>query len=340
LPGSPERDRQRVPGSCEQGRDVSPRQEGLSLLAILGPTGTGKSELAVRLAEELEGEIIGCDALQVYLGLDAATAKPSAEQRARVPHHLVDCIDPRLDFNMADYVREAERLISEIDARGRLPIVAGGSGMYLRGLLRGVVDAPPRDTGLRQRLRAIAERKGTPSMHRWLSRRDPDSAERIAPGDTQRLLRAMELLLSGDLTWSERLSRQGSWASGEDRYRALKIGLDMERTLLVGRIDARAECFMGAGLVEEIEHLLRDGVPRTANAFKAIGYREVLSARGPGFDAAAVVEEIKRNTRRYAKRQRTWFRKEPGVVWLDAAEDIDRLVARVVMLYSRSPSDG
>ena len=275
-----------------------------------------------------------------YRGFDVATAKPSEQQRARIPHHLVDCIDPRLDFNMADYVREAERLVADIRARGRLPIVAGGSGMYLRGLLRGVVDAPPRDTRLRRRLCAIAERKGAPSLHRWLSRKDPGSAERIAPGDTQRIVRAMELALSGEATWSERLSRQGSWACGSDRYRALKIGLDMERDALVGRTDARVESFMDAGLVEEVERLLRAGVPRESNAFKAIGYREVLSALGAGFDAAAVAEEIRRNTRRYAKRQRTWFRKEPGVVWLDAAEDVDRLVMQVLMLYSSSPSGG
>lgn len=238
---------------------------------------------------------------------------------------------------MADYVREADRIVTDISARGRVPIVAGGSGMYLRGLLRGVVDAPPRDAQLRQRLRAIAERRGTPRLHRWLSRLDPDSAERLAPGDTQRVVRATELALSGNATWSERLRRQGSWACGEDRYRALKIGLDLERKALNERIDARVESFIDAGLVDEVERLLREGVPPAANAFKAIGYREVLSALGPRFSAAAVMEEIKRNTRRYAKRQRTWFRRESDVVWLNADDDVARQAATVVMLYSRTP---
>jgi tRNA dimethylallyltransferase len=277
---------------------------------------------------------MGCDALQVYLGFDAATAKPSAEQRARVRHHLVDCIDPRRDLNMADYVREADRIAADISTRGLVPVVAGGSGMYLRGFLRGVVDAPPRDSGLRLRLRAVAERRGTPSLHRMLSRLDPASAERLAPGDTQRVVRAMELALTGDATWSERLRLQGSWGGCRERYRTLKIGLDLDRDRLKERLDARVEEFMAAGLVEEVENLLRAGVPRESNAFKAIGYREVLAALNRGGEEDAVMEEIKVNTRRYAKRQRTWFRKEPGVVWLDAADDVGRLTETVVRLWS------
>jgi tRNA dimethylallyltransferase len=246
----------------------------------------------------------------------------------------VDCVDPRRDFNMADYVREADRIIAEVAARGRVPIVAGGTGMYLRGLLRGVVDAPPRDDRLRERLHAIAERRGAPRLHRWLSRLDPGSAERLPPGDSQRIVRALELALSGDETWSDRLRREGSWAEGKERYNVLKVGLDMERDALNARINDRVESFMDGGLVDEVERLLRSGLPREANAFKAIGYRELLSARGPGFDPAAVMEEIKKNTRRYAKRQRTWFRREPDVTWLDAAEGADTLAARVVRLWS------
>jgi tRNA dimethylallyltransferase len=249
-------------------------------------------------------------------------------------------VDPRRDFNMADYVREAERIINDICSRGLLPIVAGGTGMYLRGLLRGIVDAPARDRRLRERLRAVAGRRGTPSLHRWLARRDPASADRLAPGDTQRVVRALELALSGDATWSERLRSEGSWADGSERYRALKIGLDLEKGALNGRIDDRVVGFMKAGLVEEIERLLSEGVPPDANAFKAIGYREVLASRGPAFDPESVTEEIRRNTRRYAKRQRTWFRKEPGVIWLDAGEGLDSLVEDVVVLYSRDLLDG
>jgi tRNA dimethylallyltransferase len=246
---------------------------------------------------------------------------------------MVDCIDPRRDFNMADYVRSAERIVSEIAARGRVPIVAGGTGMYLRGLLRGVVDAPPRDDRLRRRLRRVAERRGAASLHRWLEKRDPGSAARLSPGDTQRLVRAMELALSGESTWSERLRKEGSWDSGVERYAALKIGLELDRDLLNRHLDRRVESFFEAGLVQEIERLLDEGLPRHANALKAIGYREVLEGLERGSNLQVIVEEVKRNTRRYAKRQRTWFRSEPDVVWLDAAIGIERLATSVMEMW-------
>jgi tRNA dimethylallyltransferase len=292
----------------------------------------------LRVAEQLGGEIIGCDALQVYTGFDVATAKPTLEDRRRVPHHLVDELDPRRDFNMADFVRAADRLVTEIRARGRVPLIAGGTGLYLRGLLRGVVDAPPRDDRLRERLRAVAERRGTPSLHRWLGRLDAESAARLSPADTQRVVRAMELALSGGTTWSRRLGDGGTWESGVERYDALKIGLDTDRERLSRRLDARVEQFFEAGLVEEVRGLLDAGVPRSANAFKAIGYREVLGALEERGDLAQVPQEVKKNTRRYAKRQRTWFRKEPGVIWMDAAQDTAALTERVVALWRRHVS--
>ncbi len=286
---------------------------------MLGPTGTGKSELAMALAGRIDGELIGCDALQVYRGFDVATAKPSVEARRRVRHHLVDEVDPGTDFTLADFVRRAEAAIAEIAARGRQPIVVGGTGLYLRGLLLGIVDAPPRDEALRARLRRAARRRGAPSLHRWLARRDPASAHRVAPGDTQRVVRALELALTGELTWSERLEGEGTWAGGRERYRALKIGLDADRETLGPRLDARVDRFFRAGLVAEVRALLEQGVPRTANAFKGIGYREVLAAIESGRPGDEARAEVAKNTRRYAKRQRTWFRKEPDIVWLDAA---------------------
>ena len=234
---------------------------------------------------------------------------------------------------MAEYVRSAERIVAEIADRGKVPIVAGGTGMYLRGLLRGVVDTPPRDARLRERLRKVAERRGAPSLHRWLSKRDPASAVRLAPGDTQRVLRAMELALFGEHTWSERLSRDGSWDSGWERYASLKIGLELDRHSLNRRLEDRVDRFFEAGLVREVERLLNEGVPREANAFKAIGYREVLAGLERGLDLPAVVQEVKRNTRRYAKRQRTWFRGEPDVLWLDVAVGLDELAESVVKMW-------
>jgi tRNA dimethylallyltransferase len=300
----------------------------------LGPTGTGKSELALELALRLDGEIVNCDALQVYRGFDAATAKPSLEDRRRVSHHVVDCVGPDRDFNLAEFERLATGALSEIARRGRVPIVAGGTGMYLRGLLRGIVGSPGRDARLRSRIRAIGARRGAAAVHRWLRRLDADSAARIPPGDVQRLARAVEFALLDGGKWSERLRRQGTWQGGEERYRALKIGLTLDRRLLCQRLDARVDRFFDSGLVAEVRRLLGEGVPPTANAFKAIGYREVLAALTEGRDAEGVREEVKRNTRRFAKRQMTWFRREADVVWLDVADGVNVLVDRVMELWT------
>jgi len=302
------------------------------LLVVLGPTGSGKSDLALALAVALDGEVVNCDAVQVYRGLDAATAKPPAAHRARIPHHLVDCVDPRVDFTLADWVRAAERIVVEIAERGRVPIVSGGTGLYLRGLLRGVLPAPPRDPRLRQRVRRILDRGGRARLHAWLTRRDPESAARLAPGDAQRLVRAIELAASG-ATWSERLRREGTWAAARDRFAALRIGLAVESTTLGGVLDVRVERFFAAGLVDEVRGLLAAGVPAQSNAFKAIGYREVHAALSSGEDPEAVRDLVRRSTRRYAKRQRTWFRSERDVIWLDAAAGTEALAAECVRLW-------
>ena len=322
--------------SLSSNRSGSGESAAPTLLVVLGCTGTGKSELALELAQHLAGEIIGCDALQVYRDFDAGTAKPTAEERSLVPHHLVDHVDPRVDYSLADYVREANQVIGEVARRGGVPLVVGGTGMYLRGLLRGVVDAPPRNAALRARLQRVAERRGTPTLHRWLTRLDPESAARLPAQDRQRIVRALELALGGEQTWSERLQRQGSWDSGIERHRSLKIGLELPRELLVRRLDARVERFFESGWVEEVRGLLSSGVPRPANAFKAIGYRDIVSALEQGADPQATGDEIKRNTRRYAKRQRTWFRKERDVIWLDGTLALARQVEYVLDLWSRA----
>lgn len=299
----------------------------------MGPTGTGKTATALLLAERLEGEIVGCDALQVYRGFDVATAKPSVQDRRRIPYHLVDVVDPWQDFSVADYIREADRIIGEIAHRGRVPLVAGGTGMYLRGLLRGIVPAPARDPALRERLRGMAARHGSSRLHRWLGRVDPDSARRLAPGDRQRVVRALEVALTGHERWSETLRRDGTWQDEAERYPCLKIGLDMDRSTHDRRLEARVDAYFRAGLVEEVRALIAQGVPPEANAFKAIGYREVLASLRRGDDPEKSREEVQANTRRFAKRQRTWFRKEPGVTWLDAAEGPDALAAHIERLW-------
>lgn len=285
------------------------------------------------MAQALDGEIVGCDALQVYRRFDVATAKPTAEERAAAPYHLVDCVDPDVDYTLADYVRDADRAIAGIRSRRRVPVVAGGTGMYLRGLLKGVVPAPARSPALRRRLAAMTARFGPARMHRWLSGLDAESAARLPAADVQRILRALEIALTGERSWSSALAREGTWGEAGERYRTLKIGLYMEREALVRRIESRVDRFFDAGLVPEVRGLLDGGVPQDANAFKAIGYREVLAALGRGGSMDRVREEVKKNTRRYSKRQRTWFRKEAGMHWLDCSQGVDAMSAEVLRLW-------
>ena len=273
---------------------------------------------------------MGFDAVQVYRGLDAATAKPPREQRERVRHHVLDCIDPRTDFSLAAFLALAEQALDEIRSRRAPAILAGGTGLYLRGLLRGIVPAPPRDARLRARLHALAERRGPAALHRLLARIDPESARRLSPSDAQRVARAVEFGLLAGEPFSARLAGTGTWASGRERFATLKVGLTLERAELYARLDRRVEAFFAGGLVEEVERLLVAGLPPGANALKAIGYREVAAALASGGDPRAVVEDVKRNTRRYAKRQLTWFRGEPEVVWFDAGAGIPPLVDAVL----------
>jgi len=335
LLGSPPGNREPGPrAEPEPGREARPGSL-TRILAVVGPTAIGKSALALGLARSLEGEIVACDSMQVYRGFDAATAKPTLAERAAVPHWLVDVADPRKDFSLAEYVELASAAIGEIASRGRVPIVVGGTGLYLRGLLRGVVPAPPRSDELRDRLRRMAARHGAPRLHRWLGALDPATAGRIPPADAQRIVRGLEIALTGT-PWSERLARDGTWSSAEERYRALKIGLDGDRDALRKRIEERVEGFFAAGLAREVRDRLDDGVPAEANAFKGIGYREVLAAIREGTDPDATRDAVQASTRRYAKRQRTWFRGEAGVVWLDAGEGIAALLDRTLDLWARS----
>jgi tRNA dimethylallyltransferase len=298
-------------------------------ICLVGPTGVGKSAVAVELALAVGGEIVGCDALQVYRGLDAATAKPSASERRRVPHHLIDCADPRHDYSLADYVRQADEAIAAIAARGAVAIVVGGTGLYLRGLLRGIIPAPARDAPLRARLERVVARGGLGRLRAWLERVDPASARRIPPADVQRTVRALELARSPGGTWSERLERSGSWRDGRERYAAVKFGLDSDRQRLAARLDRRVEAFFAGGLIEEVRALLAAGVPPEANALLGLGYREVVAALAQGQDPRGRLEEVQRRTRRYAKRQRTWFRHEPGVEWLEADRAPDDLAREI-----------
>ncbi len=289
---------------------------------MVGATAVGKSEFAVLACERFGGEIVSVDSMQVYRGLDRGTAKPDPRTLRRVPHHGIDLADPGEDFSLGDFVRHAERAIASIRGRRRLPVLVGGTGLYLRGLLKGIVEAPPRDEALRKRLRSLAERRGTLHLHRLLARVDPGAAARLRPADGQRLVRALEVYRLARRGLSD-LIRESPF--GPDRFASVKIGLSIEREALYRIIDARVERFFAGGLVDEVRRLMQAGHPESGNAFKALGYRETLRHLRGGSSLEEAILLTQRNTRRYAKRQWTWFRKEEGVTWFDIdADDPDR----------------
>jgi tRNA dimethylallyltransferase len=279
-------------------------------IVIAGPTGTGKSELALRIAEAIGGEIVNYDSVQVYRGFDIGSAKPSAEVRKRVPHHLFDVIDADQEFNAADYARLARSTIGSIER----PILVGGTFFYLRALLHGLPEMPGRDENVRARIRRIAERpRGNVWLHRWLSKIDPQSGRRIAPADRHRVERALEVWLISGRPISE---WERPAANTANEMAATKIGLRMERRRLVERLEARVDAMYAAGLVDETRGLLAR-YPRTARPFGAIGYAEAVAVVMGEMDVAAAAAETKRRTRAYAKRQMTWLRSERNVQWID-----------------------
>jgi tRNA dimethylallyltransferase len=296
---------------------------------IAGPTGTGKSELALRIAEAIGGEIVNYDSVQIYRGFDIGSAKPPAEARARVPHHLFDIIEADADFNAADYARLARPLCEEISARGKRPILVGGTFFYLRALLHGLPEMPGRDAELRARIRRIADRpRGSVWLHRWLSKIDPQSGRRIAPADRHRVERALEVwLLSG-----KPISEWERPAAGTTQeMAAIKIGLRLERTLLVERLDKRVDAMYAAGLVDETRGLLAK-YPRTARPFGAIGYAEAVMVAMGEMNADTAIAETKRRTRAYAKRQMTWLRSERNVQWIEVASGNETFAAATRLL--------
>lgn len=311
-----------------------PRQTS-TLIVVLGPTASGKSKIALRLAEDLGGEIVGCDSMQVYRGFDAGTAKPSLEERRMVPHHLLDVADPGQDFNLGDYVRQAESAVNGILTSGRTPVIAGGTGLYLQGLLRGIFEGPRRDEALRAQLVDL-ERRRPGILHRFLRRVDPGSALRLPPRDLQRIVRALEVYVSTGRSLSEAFALQGAET---DRWPAVKIGLMLPRPLHWKRIAERVDQFFEAGWEREVRGLLEAGLPESANAWKALGYRHVARLVRGETTRAEARETIVRETRQYAKRQMTWFRREPGVVWFQHEgeppwESIRDLAARALSAQS------
>ena len=295
------------------------------MLAVLGPTASGKSALGLALAERLGGEILNCDSTAVYRGFDIGTDKvPSAEQRG-IPHHLIDIADPTEVYTAAQFARDADRVIREVHGRGRVPILVGGTGFYYRALTRGLFPGPGADEALRARLDRIADRKGPERLHRLLRRVDPDSADRIMARDRKRLVRALEVYLStGRPLTAHFADTRSPVADCEVVALAVKIPPD-----LTARVALRVERQFARGIVDEVKGLLASGVPATARPFGGLVYRQVMEMLRGVRDEAATRALIVQENRRYARRQLIWFRKEPNLIWFDGPGELPDTLHRV-----------
>lgn len=300
------------------------------VLVIAGPTASGKSELALQLAEQLDGEIVCADSLTVYRGLDIGSAKPTPEQRRQIPHHLLDIRNPDQLFTAADFMTEARRAIDEILARGKRPLVVGGTGLYLRVLLRGLTDAPPGDPAVRQRLQQQAEQEGAEELLDELRRVDPETATRCHPHNLVRILRALEVWQTTGTPFS-RFHQQHGFSDAP--YDSLMLCLDLPRAELYQRVDRRVTAMLESGLVAEVQTLLRAGIPADAKPLQAIGYKEVLAHLRNEIDLVTMTELIRRNTRHLAKRQLTWFRREPDVHWVAYPQNSATIATSAAMFF-------
>ena len=292
---------------------VATNHEPLAVL-ILGPTGSGKTALSLALAERFGGEIVSCDSVAVYRGMNLGTAKPTAEERTRAPHHLIDIADPDEPFTAGEYSRRARIALRDIAGRGCLPIVTGGTGLYLRALTEGLFSAPGRQEDLRERLRRSARKRGSAWLHRLLARLDAASAARIHSNDTPKLIRAIEVCMAGRRPMSQALARDPLTG-----FRLLRIGLNPPRAALYERLNRRCAEMFAAGLAEETRGLYARYGP--VKALDSLGYRQARAVLSNEMSEAAAIAAAQQGHRNYAKRQMTWFRREPDVQWVEAFGD-------------------
>jgi tRNA dimethylallyltransferase len=302
------------------------------IIAVVGPTASGKSALGIEIALELGGEIINCDSVQVYQQIEIATAKvPFAERRA-IPHHLIDFVPPEVTFTAADWARAAIRTIGEIEARDRVPMLVGGTGFYLRALRQPFFPSPVTDEDLRARLSEIRERSGPEHLHRILKKLDSEGANELHARDWPRVQRAIEFRLQTRQKISAQRPLRPTAPELSDRLRIL--ALNPPRDELYERINARTDKHFADGLVEEVQRLLADGVPPNSSALGAHGYRRVVEFLKRQRSLESAIEQTKLDVRHYAKRQLTWFRREPGVEWIDGFGDDPQVQARTIALLA------
>jgi tRNA dimethylallyltransferase len=282
------------------------------LIVVLGPTASGKTALALAIARRFHGEIVNCDSVAMYRDFEIGTAKPTAAERAEVPHHLLDYVDPKINVTAGDYARQARQALAEIKERGRLPIISGGTGLYLRALLEGIFAGPQRSEELRDDLRRRAEKGGPERLHRILRRLDPSTANRIHANDLPKVIRAIEVCVSARRPMTEILQHGREPLRG---FRILRFGLNPEREALYARIDQRAAKMFDDGLIAETEQL-RKKYGDEARPLTSLGYRQVMQLLRGEIDRKYALEAAQQAHRYYAKRQMTWFRREPDVHWM------------------------
>ena len=286
------------------------------LLCILGPTAVGKTEIAIAVAQKLDAEIVSADSRQIYRYMDIGTAKPTPSEQAQVRHHLIDCVAPDERFSVADYQRAADIAIQDIQSRGKQAMLVGGAGLYFRAVVDGLFDGPEADPGFRARLRTEAQEFGAEILYSRLSQIDPESASRIHPNDLIRIIRALEVYEKTGKAISE---LQQEWNRASPRYSFVAFGINRERQELYQRIEARVDEMLAAGLLEEVKGLIARGYDNLP-AMQSFGYKELIDYLHGECDWNTAVNLLKRNTRRFAKRQLTWFRNDPRIKWLDFSE--------------------
>ena len=303
-----------------------PQAVELLLVVVLGPTASGKTALSINLAKKFDGEIVNCDSVAMFREFDIGTAKPTPEERAQAPHHLFDFVDPTQEMTAGEYARQARHVIAEIGARGHVPIVVGGTGLYLRALLDGLFAGPQRSEELRERLRERAAERGSGYLHRILRRLDRPSAEKIHANDVPKVIRAVEVCLASRQKMSE------MWQRGRDPltgFRILRLGLDPDRALLYDRINHRALRMFDHGLVEETKQILQKYGDK-ARPLASLGYKQAVQFLRRELTLDQAVQAAQQGHRNYAKRQMTWFRREPDVVWLKGFGDDAKIQAKAI----------
>ena len=299
-----------------------------NIICLAGPTASGKTALAVELAKELHGEVVSCDSMQIYRRMDIGTAKPTREEMQGIVHHMIDIVEPDEDFSVSRYCEQASAIVDDIVARGKTAIIAGGTGLYMDSLIKGNDFAPFPSTGMREKLEAQADSEGLEAMHTLLASIDPESADRLPVADRKRVIRALEVYYETGETITEHNRKTQAIPP---KYNPVWLGLDFaDRADLYARIDLRVDLMLQAGLVEEIQNLLASGIPADCTAMQAIGYKEFVGALTGNGSIAEAAAQVQQSSRRYAKRQLTWFRRNPNMHWLirEKEDGFDEILAK------------